>query len=292
MNKSLSGEQTAISSSNNREYRSADDVESPLAILGISPTPSPRLLPSLRFRPTKSTSQSAPAEAEGGKRPSIYIGFRWHQYFFKAQPSPNSKETTAVSERAGTRAWTSFLGPYRTAGCAPASAHGMYAAKENNQHHRRGGGGGSGRGNGSSGNRSRSTRGRFKFVGKVTLVLVVCMLALDLYMACWARTSATRRSGGLASGMLSLDWNRVADNGIGGGDMGSPRTYGLEGNRQERQGTSITEPLGQDPYDGQRVAVVVPYVGRDLPVWWDVFAEQARLNHGLIDWLIFCDQVT
>lgn len=47
-----------------------------------------------------------------------------------------------------------------------------------------------------------------------------------------------------------------------------------------------------DPFSGQRVAVVVPYVGRDLPVWWDAFAEQAKLNDGLIDWIIFCDQAS
>lgn len=46
-----------------------------------------------------------------------------------------------------------------------------------------------------------------------------------------------------------------------------------------------------DPYGGQRVAVVVPYVGSDLPVWWDAFTEQAKHNEGLVDWIIFCDQV-
>lgn len=53
-----------------------------------------------------------------------------------------------------------------------------------------------------------------------------------------------------------------------------------------------SQPLQHDRFYGQRVAVVVPYVGRDLPVWWDAFAEQARLNEGLIDWIIFCDQVS
>lgn len=56
-------------------------------------------------------------------------------------------------------------------------------------------------------------------------------------------------------------------------------------------GHTAPEPPQHDPFGGQRVAVVVPYVGRDLPVWWDAFAEQARLNDGLIDWIIFCDQV-
>lgn len=44
-------------------------------------------------------------------------------------------------------------------------------------------------------------------------------------------------------------------------------------------------------YDGQRIAVLVPYIGSDLPVWWDAFAEQAGHNEGLVDWIIICDQV-
>lgn len=52
---------------------------------------------------------------------------------------------------------------------------------------------------------------------------------------------------------------------------------------------SLMQP---DRFDGQRVAVVVPYVGGDLPVWWDAFAEQAKLNDGLVDWIIFCDQAS
>lgn len=55
--------------------------------------------------------------------------------------------------------------------------------------------------------------------------------------------------------------------------------------------TSAPEPVSH-LYDGQRVAVVVPYIGSDLPVWWDAFTEQARHNEGLVDWIIFCDQVT
>lgn len=51
-------------------------------------------------------------------------------------------------------------------------------------------------------------------------------------------------------------------------------------------------PLELNAYDGQRVAVVVPYIGDDLPVWWDVFADHARRNHGLVDWVIFCDKVS
>lgn len=154
--------------------------------------------------------------------------------------------------------------------------------------------GGSARGNGGA-SRGRSNRGRFKLVGKISLMLIVGVLALDLYMACWGWSGeklSKKRSGGLASGMLSLKWNRVADNGMDGGERVSPRTNGLEGNQQERQESLMAAPLRQDPYKGQKVAVLVPYVGRDLPVWWDVFAEQAKLNIGLIDWILFCDQVT
>ncbi|CAM9110423.1 unnamed protein product [Ectocarpus sp. 13 AM-2016] len=52
------------------------------------------------------------------------------------------------------------------------------------------------------------------------------------------------------------------------------------------------QPTQPDQFNGQKVAVVVPYVGKDLPVWWDAFAEQARLNDGLVDWVIFCDQAS
>ena len=36
----------------------------------------------------------------------------------------------------------------------------------------------------------------------------------------------------------------------------------------------------------------MPYVGTELPVWWEAFAEQARFNDGLVDWIIFCDKVS
>lgn len=59
-----------------------------------------------------------------------------------------------------------------------------------------------------------------------------------------------------------------------------------------RKANEPQPPLYPDQFDGQRVAVVVPYIGRDLPVWWDAFAEQARLNDGLIDWILFCDEAS
>lgn len=281
-------------------HRSSCDVESSPATVDISPTPPPRLLPSLRFRSTKTTLPSAPTETERETRPSIYLRYGWHQRFFRAHPSPDSKEAAVVSEKAGGgEVSTPFLGPDHAGGYAPASSHGIHAALMNSQQDLQlkptwyDSRGGSGRINGSA-NRSKSNRGRFKLVGRISLMLIVAVLALDLYMACWGwpgETSSKRRSGGLASGMLSLKWNRVADNVIGGEERMSRRTNGLEGTQQEGQESLMIEPLRRDPYNGQRVAVVVPYVGRDLPVWWDVFAEQAKLNVGLIDWIIFCDQV-
>lgn len=53
----------------------------------------------------------------------------------------------------------------------------------------------------------------------------------------------------------------------------------------------LLPPPAPDPFDGQRVAIVVPYVGRELPVWWDAFVDQAKHNEGLLDWIIFCDKV-
>ncbi|CAM9704947.1 unnamed protein product, partial [Discosporangium mesarthrocarpum] len=47
-----------------------------------------------------------------------------------------------------------------------------------------------------------------------------------------------------------------------------------------------------DSYGGQKVAILVPYIGAELPVWWDVFAQHAGYNDGLVDWLIFCDEAS
>lgn len=44
-------------------------------------------------------------------------------------------------------------------------------------------------------------------------------------------------------------------------------------------------------FNGQRVAVLVPYIGNELPAWWDIFARHASYNEGLIDWIVFCDEV-
>lgn len=60
---------------------------------------------------------------------------------------------------------------------------------------------------------------------------------------------------------------------------------------QTQELASAPQPVSH-LYDGHRVAVVVPYVGNDLPVWWNTFAEQARHNEGLVDWIIMCDQVS
>lgn len=67
-------------------------------------------------------------------------------------------------------------------------------------------------------------------------------------------------------------------------------TKGL-GIGQQNQRLQHQRQLRTDLHDGPKIAVVVPYARTELPVWWDVFAEHASFNGGLVDWLIFCDQV-
>lgn len=45
-------------------------------------------------------------------------------------------------------------------------------------------------------------------------------------------------------------------------------------------------------YDDMRVAVLVPFSGPGLPVWFDAFAELAGANSELVDWKIFCEKVS
>ncbi|CAB1119182.1 unnamed protein product [Ectocarpus sp. CCAP 1310/34] len=71
--------------------------------------------------------------------------------------------------------------------------------------------------------------------------------------------------------------------------VADPTEYWITG-KDPWRGQAPPQPTQPDQFNGQKVAVVIPYVGKDLPVWWDAFAEQARLNDGLVDWIIFCDQ--
>lgn len=45
-------------------------------------------------------------------------------------------------------------------------------------------------------------------------------------------------------------------------------------------------------YEDMRVAVLVPFSGPGLPVWFDAFAELAAANSELVDWKIFCEEVS
>lgn len=44
-------------------------------------------------------------------------------------------------------------------------------------------------------------------------------------------------------------------------------------------------------YGGMRVAVLVPYSGPGLPLWFDAFTDLAAANKDLVDWIIFCAEV-
>ena len=48
---------------------------------------------------------------------------------------------------------------------------------------------------------------------------------------------------------------------------------------------------GEDCYGGMRVAVLVPYSGPGLPLWFDSFVELAAASKDAVDWIIFCEEV-
>lgn len=47
----------------------------------------------------------------------------------------------------------------------------------------------------------------------------------------------------------------------------------------------------EDEYGGMRVAVLVPYSGPGLPLWFDAFTELAAASAAAVDWIIFCEEV-
>lgn len=44
-------------------------------------------------------------------------------------------------------------------------------------------------------------------------------------------------------------------------------------------------------YGDMRVAVLVPYSGKGLPLWFDAFTDLASASGDLVDWIIFCEEV-
>lgn len=48
---------------------------------------------------------------------------------------------------------------------------------------------------------------------------------------------------------------------------------------------------GEEGYGDMRVAVLVPYSGPGLPLWFDAFTELAAASSAVVDWIIFCEEV-
>ena len=47
----------------------------------------------------------------------------------------------------------------------------------------------------------------------------------------------------------------------------------------------------EEGYGDMRVAVLVPYSGPGLPLWFDAFTELAAASAAAVDWIIFCEEV-
>lgn len=47
----------------------------------------------------------------------------------------------------------------------------------------------------------------------------------------------------------------------------------------------------EEGYGDMRVAVLVPYSGPGLPLWFDAFTELAAASSAAVDWIIFCEEV-
>lgn len=82
--------------------------------------------------------------------------------------------------------------------------------------------------------------------------------------------------------------------------LGEPHTGGFELPPREPllepPVGEVGETLGdtgdeEEGYGGMRVAVLVPYSGPGLPLWFDAFADLAAANKDLVDWIIFCEDV-
>lgn len=201
-----------------------------------------------------------------------------------------------------------------------------------------------------TGKRSRSGRRpcywvTFKTISRISMVLGVGVVAVDLYLASWSSKVVSRERprsalratqpiaasesedrsytgtsaftfrdkgtavfphgspdfGGPFGGPRPLKNGPVADNRIVVSEHEGTKKSSVDrvlsllskglGIDQQSQPVQHLRQLRSDPREGQRVAVVVPYARTELPVWWEVFAEQASLNEGLVDWLVFCDEV-
>lgn len=66
-----------------------------------------------------------------------------------------------------------------------------------------------------------------------------------------------------------------------------------ENNDHIADGNKQTEGAGEEDsdYGDMRIAVLVPYSGPGLPVWFDAFTDLAAANSKIMDWIIFCEEV-
>lgn len=48
----------------------------------------------------------------------------------------------------------------------------------------------------------------------------------------------------------------------------------------------------EEGYGEMRVAVLVPYSGPGLPIWFDAFTDLAAASEDAVDWIIFCEEVS
>lgn len=65
---------------------------------------------------------------------------------------------------------------------------------------------------------------------------------------------------------------------------------GTHGRNLRDHGNRVSKKPDED-YGDIRIAFLSPYVGAELPVWFDVFVELAAVNYKLVDWIILCDEV-
>lgn len=122
---------------------------------------------------------------------------------------------------------------------------------------------------------------------------------------------------GVPSGPDSRTGSKTEDYDVPGDVPGEPRTespaapaaVGLDHPKDDDANVAFElpprEPLSQahdrvsgsededeeEGYGDMRVAVLVPYSGPGLPIWFDAFTDLAASNKDLVDWLIFCEQV-
>lgn len=83
-------------------------------------------------------------------------------------------------------------------------------------------------------------------------------------------------------------WSQERKNAIGAVDASPLQQH--EGLGSGVPPSQVDDTKGNE-YGDMRVAVLVPYAGPGLPLWFDAFTDLAAASSAAVDWLIFCDQV-